>query len=89
MNYFFLQKAESCSDDSNSQKLQVYLLKAGMLLAPDSFAFAMDGESFMKESKASQCSVEKLAKRVKAFDNGMMKIEGHLKNLDEENTIER
>ena len=70
--------------------MQVYLSKAGSLLAPDSFILAMDGEMELSSgTPASQCSVEALAKRVKAYQNGMGIIEGHIKRLEGTDSHER
>ena len=62
--------------------MEVYLSKAGMLLAPDSFHLAIEGEKFFGESKSSECSNEMLGKRVKRYENAMTKIDGHLKIAD-------
>ena len=66
--------------------MQVYLSKAGSLLAPDSFMLAMDGElqliSAANSSTGNQSSVEVLAKRVTAYQNGLSKLEGHLKRME-------
>ena len=73
--------------------MQVYLSKAGSLLAPDSFMLAMDGElrlaSAANANAGNQPSVEVLAKRVTAYMNGMSKIEGHLKRMEGTNSHER
>jgi len=69
--------------------MQVYLSKAGSLLAPDSFMLAMDGEKQFNATAANQCSVEMLANRVKSYQNGMVKIEGHLKRLEGTDDNER
>ena len=66
-----------------------YLSKAGSLLAPDSFMLAMEGELEFSGLLTHQCSVEVLAKRVKAYLVGMSKIEGHLKRLEGTNNNER
>lgn len=82
-------QAESCSDNTSSAKMQVYLSKAGMLLAPDSFMLAMDGEAAFREHTFSQCSVEMLDKRVEGYEKGIGKIVGHLKRLEGANEKER
>ena len=73
--------------------MQVYLSKAGSLLAPDSFMLAMDGElqliSAANSNTGNQSSVEVLAKRVIAYQNGLSKIEGHLKLMEGTDSHER
>lgn len=73
--------------------MQVYLSKAGNLLAPDSFMLAMDGElqliSTRNSNTGNQSSVEVLAKRVTAYQNGLSKIEGHLKRMEGTDSHER
>lgn len=69
--------------------MQVYLSKAGSLLAPDSFMLAMDGELQLQATSINQSSVEALPKRVTAYQNGMSKIEGHLKRMEGTDSHER
>ncbi|XP_066929818.1 cilia- and flagella-associated protein 46-like [Clytia hemisphaerica] len=85
-----IEQAEGGNDSYNSSKMQVYLSKAGSLLAPDTFMLAIDGEMELSSgTPASQCSVEALAKRVKAYQNGMGIIEGHVKRVEGTDSHER
>lgn len=63
-----------------------YLLKAGMLLAPDVFLLAMDGEEALK---VGQASIEKLADKVNQYKKAVSKISGHLNRLEDTDPIER
>lgn len=81
-----IEQAESSVDAKTSFKMRNYLLKAGMLLAPDVFLLAMDGEEALK---VGQASIEKLADKVNQYKKAVSKISGHLNRLEDTDPIER
>lgn len=69
--------------------MREYLMKAGLLLAPDAFHLAMEGEEALMSAKVGDSPVEKLAAKVTAYETGISKLNGHIQRLENANDKER
>ena len=69
--------------------MREYLMKVGILLAPEEFHLVMEAEKALLIAKVGESPVEKLSEKVNRYENGIAKLDGHVERLENSDDKER